>query len=174
MIKIIFDLCPENEKIRPTYQKIQGYLFRAVLMKWLSEAKPKIVEKLHKTNEKRLYSISFIINHKIPKISFILVSFDPEIDQPILKEIILKDNTKVRIGNENYIISRIQFERINLIEIFQKSRPIISFILRFITPVAFNTRWGDYPVRFPIPVLLFGNLTNFWNAFIDENIEIYL
>jgi len=170
MIKLIFKLHPENNLTTLNYKTIQGYFFRAILMKWLGEIRPEIVENLHKTNENRLYSINFFINHKIPEIDFILVSFDSEINESILKNFVLKDNTKIKIGNENYFISRIQFERINFLKIYKNSKPIISFILKFFTPVAFTTSLGDYHIRFPIPALLFGNLTNLWNA-INGKIE---
>ncbi|MHA1195837.1 MAG: CRISPR system precrRNA processing endoribonuclease RAMP protein Cas6 [Promethearchaeota archaeon] len=170
MIKIRFELYPENDVSHG--KNIEGYMFRAVLMNWLAEIKPKIVEKLHKTNEKRLYSINFIYHSKIPKIDFIIVSLDPELDSLLFQDIILKDNTNVFIGNNKYVISKIQFERINFRKIFEDAKPVNSFSIKFITPISFNTTLGDYPVRFPIPALFFGNLLNIWNATFKDIEEI--
>ena len=169
MIKLTFELFPRNGKIH-SYKKLQGHEFRAVLMDWLAKINPELVEKLHQANKERPYAIKFIINKKLSKIDFIITSFDPEINQSILDGIVLKDEANVIIKNRSYFISTIKWENHDLNCLIELSKPVNSFRLRFITPVSFNTSLGNYPVRFPLPSILFGNLCNLWNS-VSENFK---
>ncbi|MHA1727664.1 MAG: CRISPR system precrRNA processing endoribonuclease RAMP protein Cas6, partial [Promethearchaeota archaeon] len=92
--------------------------------------------------------------------------------QTLIKDLLTSENAKLNVGEKEYIISQIRFEKIALSNVFQSSQPIKAFNLRFITPVYFNTRLGDYPVRFPLPSLLFGNLVNIWNDINKDLAEI--
>ena len=47
-----------------------------------------------------------------------------------------------------------------------------GFNINFVTPTYFNTSMGDYPVRFPIPVILFGNFADLCNDICQEKSEI--
>ncbi|MEJ2252443.1 MAG: CRISPR system precrRNA processing endoribonuclease RAMP protein Cas6 [Candidatus Lokiarchaeota archaeon] len=82
------------------------------------------------------------------------------------------EKVKLRIGQKDYYISKINFERINIQTLIEQSQPVKGFNLNFATPIYFNTILGDYPVRFPIPELLFGNLTNIWNDITKPESEI--
>lgn len=46
MLKLTFELYPEDGRIKP-YGHPYGYIFRGVIMKWLSDIKPELVHKLH-------------------------------------------------------------------------------------------------------------------------------
>ncbi len=168
MIKITFELYPEDGRIKP-YEHPYGYIFRGVIMKWLHEIKPELVHQLHKYEEVRPYSINCIIHKKIPKLDFVIVSADDKLSDTLLKDLISNDRIKLRIGQKDYYISSVKFERINLKEqIIDKSQPVKNFSINFVKLIYFNTSMGDYPVRFPIPLLLFGNLVNIWNDFASE------
>ncbi len=172
MIRLTFELYPKP-KSSQIFKNLQGHEFRAVLMNWLRKINPELVSELHRNNTKRPYSIKYSIFKKIPKINFTLISFTPNINKLILQGIILKDNVEIKIKSNVYIISKLHWERIDIKNIFNKSKPINSFLIKFLTPVSFNTKLGDYPVRFPFPSLFFGNLINLWNfiAFDLETID---
>ncbi|MHA1729571.1 MAG: CRISPR system precrRNA processing endoribonuclease RAMP protein Cas6 [Promethearchaeota archaeon] len=171
MIVLTFELYPENGHIRP-YEVPFGYVFRGVLMKWLSDSKPELVHELHDHEKIRPYSINFFIHRKIPKIDFKLITYQSSISDALLKDLILNNKSKLFIGEKCYILSQIGFERIDLTQLMHSTHPIKSFSIHFVTPVYFNTRLGDYPVRFPLPSLLFGNLASIWNAINPKVAEI--
>jgi hypothetical protein len=171
MIKLNFELYPEDGRIKP-YEHPYGYIFRGVIMKWLSETKPELVHLLHEYEEIRPYSINCIIRNKIPKIDFILVSYNDDLSQTLTQDLLSSDKVKLKIGQKDYFISKISFEKINLKNLCEQARPVRGFNINFATPVYFNTSMGDYPVRFPIPSLLFGNLANIWNDVSENSGEI--
>jgi CRISPR/Cas system endoribonuclease Cas6 (RAMP superfamily) len=162
MIKLILELYPEDGRIKP-YEQPYGYIFRGIIMKWLNDNKPQLVHKLHKNEEIRPYSISCIINKKIPKIDFIIVSYDDEMEDALLQDLLTSEKIKIYIGQKDYYISQIRFERINIRDLRDQSKPVKAFNINFLHPISFNTSMGDYQVRFPIPVLLFGNLAKLSN-----------
>ncbi len=171
MIKLTFELYPEDGQLKP-YEHPYGYIFRGVIMKWLNEIKPELVHILHEYEQIRPYSINCIILNKIPKIDFILVSTEENLSNALIQDLITTEKVKLKIGQKDYYISQIKFERINLTVIIEEARSVKSFNINFPTPVYFNTSMGDYSVRFPIPNLLFGNLINIWNKINEENSEI--
>ena len=66
----------------------------------------------------------------------------------------------------------VQFEKITVRNFCSSAQPAKSFNIKFLTPAYFNTLMGDYPVRFPIPSLFFGNLANLWNSITEDEGEI--
>ena len=168
MIKLNFELYPEDGRIKP-YEHPYGYVFRGVIMKWLSETKPKLVHLLHEYEQIRPYSINCIIRNKVPKIDFILVSYNDNLSQALTQDLLTSDKVKLKIGQKDYFISKISFEKINLKHLCEQSKPVRGFNINFVTPVYFNTSLGNYPIRFPIPEALFGNLSNIWNE-VSENV----
>ncbi len=171
MIKISFELYPEDGRIKP-YEHPFGYVFRGLIMEWLHNIEPKLVHEYHSYGKVRPYSIHSIIYDKVPKIEFNLITFDNNLKESLLKDIIKQENPKFKLGQKNYYIGKIYFETINLRKIFDDSKPITSFKIKFITPTYFSTSLGDYPVRFPLPSLLFGNLAKIWNTISERTGDI--
>lgn len=171
MIILTFELFPENGQIRP-YETPFGYIFRGVLMKWLSEVKPELVHLLHEYEKIRPYSIKRYIHKRVPKIDFSLTTYDDSISEALLQDLLKGGNAEFIAGEKKYYISQIQFERVDVKSLFEKARPVRSFNIRFATPAYFNTSMGDYPVRFPLPALFFGNLANIWNDISKDLAEI--
>lgn len=171
MIKLTFELYPEDGRIKP-YEHPYSYIFRGVIMEWLSEVKPELVHKLHEYEEIRPYSINCKIHKKIPKIDFTFTSYNEKISKILIEDLLSKEKVKLHIGQKDYYISRIKFEQIDIRSFFEQSKAVKVFNINFATPVYFNTSMGDYPVRFPIPVLLFGNLVNIWNDLSSRESEI--
>ena len=141
-------------------------------MEWLREIKPELVHRLHEYQEIRPYSINCKIDKKIPKIDFILVSYNEVLSDALIEDLLSNEKVKLRIGEKNYFISNIKFEQLRLQIFIENSMPIKSFNINFITPTYFNTRMGDYPVRFPIPIILFSNLATLWNDFSNGESDI--
>ena len=78
-------------------------------MKWLSEIKPEIVHKLHEYEKVRPYSINCIIYKKIPKLVFIIVSYNDDIEDAIFQDLIATEKVKIvgGIGNVTYRVVKI-------------------------------------------------------------------
>ena len=76
------------------------------------------------------------------------------------------------IGEKEYIISQIKFERIDLKSVIDNAKAVKGFNVRFITPVYFNTSRGNYPVRIPMPSIMVGNLINLWNSHADNRYNV--
>ncbi|MFX0134165.1 MAG: CRISPR system precrRNA processing endoribonuclease RAMP protein Cas6 [Candidatus Hodarchaeota archaeon] len=171
MLKLIFELYPEDGQIK-SHSHLYGYIFRAVIMKWLSECKPELIHELHSYDKIRPYSIKCILNKKTPKVNFEVISYSDELSDTLFQDILSKEKIKLNIGQKSFYISKINFERISLKTLIETSKAVKDFNLKFITPVYFNTIRGDYPLRFPIPEILFGNLTTIWNDLFKEKSEI--
>ncbi len=173
MIKLTFVLYPEDRRIKP-YEHPYGYIFRGVIMKWLHEIKPDLVHVFHEREKIRPYSINFIINEKIPKLDFILTIYNDNMNDALLNDIISSKKNSLVLGQKQYNISKIGFERIDLRNLIEQARPIKLFRIRFFRPVYFNTSMGDFPMRFPIPIIMFGNLSRIWNNIMNGESEIEL
>jgi CRISPR/Cas system endoribonuclease Cas6 (RAMP superfamily) len=171
MLKLIFELFPEDERVKP-YDHPFGYIFRGVIMKWLQEKKPELIHYLHEYDQIRPYSINCYIHKDVPKIDFTLVSYFDELSDFLIQDLLKSENIKLKIGQKDYYISKINFERINLKTFIDQSKAVKGFNINFATPVYFNTILGNYPVRFPLPELFFGNLINIWNDINDLEFEI--
>ncbi len=171
MLKLTFELYPEDGHIKP-YEHPYGYVFRAVIMKWLHEIKPELVHVFHEREEIRPYAINYIIHNKMPKLDFILTTYHDDLSDAILNDIISNEKGYLTLGQKRYFISKIQFERINPIDFMESAQPVINLRIHFFRPVSFNTSMGDYPVRFPIPLIFFGNLANIWNDIMKGTSEV--
>lgn len=171
MIKFTFELYPEDNQIIPYFHPY-GYIFRGVIMKWLHEIKPELVHKLHEYEKIRPYAINCKYYAKTKKIDFILVSIKDVIGKTILEDLIQYEKVSLKIKGEKYLISQIKFERIIPEEFLEKAKPVKAFNINFVKPISFNTSMGNYPVRFPIPSLLFGNLANLWNDFSEGYCDV--
>jgi len=93
MLKLTFELYPEDGHIKP-YEHPFGYIFRGIIMKWLNEIKPELVHKLHEYEKIRPFSINSIIHKKIPKIDFVIVSFDDAIKDALFQDLITSEKKK--------------------------------------------------------------------------------
>lgn len=101
-----------------------------------------------------------------------LVSYNDALSDALLKDLLSNDKVKLRIGQKDYFISKISFERFNASFFIEGSKPVKIFSVNFVKPAYFSTSMGSYPVRFPIPVLLFGNLANLWNDIFKGTAEV--
>jgi len=171
IIKIVFELIPENKMLKP-YEHPYSYIFRGVLFDLYRELDPNLVHRLHEYEEIRPYSINCIIYNKIPKIDFILTSFNKILSQNVLDYFNSHCGETLNIGDKQYLLSNIKIEIINLRNLIKKARPVTSFSIKLVTPTSFNTILGNFPVRFPLPSILFGNLINLWNNFFELKGEI--
>ena len=168
MIKLKIILHPEDGRVKP-YNHPYGYIFRGVLMKWLQEKKPELIHYLHEYDQVRPYSINCFIHKNKPKVDFILVSYYQSLSDFLIDDLLKDGKVKLKIGKKDYIVARIKYEKVNLQAFVKEAKPVRGFNINFVTPVYFNTSLGNYPVRFPIPEALFGNLSNIWNE-VSENV----
>ncbi len=171
MIKLTFELYPEDGRIKP-YEHPYGYIFRGIIMNWLKEIKPALVHELHEFEEVRPYSINCIIQNKVPKIDFVLVSYDDALSDALLKDLLSSEKAKLKIGQKDYFISKISFERFSPNSFIEPSKPVNNFNVNFVKPTYFSSKIGNFPVRFPIPAVLFNNLANIWNSIFINQAEV--
>jgi len=170
MIQFTFDLYPEKGKLdrRIPY----GHKFRGVIMKWLIESNPELADAFHSPEEIRPYAINMIPYRKEGKIEFILTSYNEQLSDTVIHDLLQSEKVKLTVDSRQFFIARIKFERLNLEQMKRQARAITKFQLQFVTPVYFNTSLGNYPVRFPIPDSLFGNLIRLWNDINEERLKI--
>ena len=161
MIQFTFDLYPEDGRLGKRIPF--GYKFRGVIMKWLTERNPELADAFHKPGEIRPYSINTIPNRKENKIEFILTSYNEQLSDTVIQDLLQSERVKLKVDGQQFFIARISFERPNLDQMFKQAKAITKFQVQFVTPVYFNTLLGDYPVRFPMPNSFFGNLVHLWN-----------
>lgn len=168
MIKLTFTLHPEDGRITP-YDHPYGHTFRGVVMKWLHEINPELVHELHLREQVRPYSVNYVISKKEPRLDFVIVAYHDKLSDVLVQDLISGGKGSLKFGEKEYLISSIRVDRINPKNFVTRSQPVKSFTLNFLRPVYFNTNMGDFPVRFPIPVVLFGNLGRIWNEIVGNN-----
>lgn len=161
MIKFTFELYPEDGKLGKRIPF--GYKFRGVIMKWLTEYNPELGESFHQPGEMRPYAINTIPRRKENKIEFILTSYNEQLSDTVIQDLLQSERVKLQVDGKQFFIAQITFERPNLDLMKKQAKSITRLQIQFVTPVYFNTSLGDYPVRFPIPDVLFGNLIHLWN-----------
>jgi len=162
LTRIEIEFIPKNNMLKP-YEHPYPYVFRGVMMNWLREIKPELLHELHKYEEIRPYSINSIIKTDVPRVIFILTSFNENLSKTIIDYFKDKYGKLLNFGEKSYILSRIEVRVIYLQDIIKKAKSISSFSIKFITPTSFNTRISSYSILYPLPSVLFGNLANLWN-----------
>ena len=170
MIQFTFNLNPENGTLgkRIPY----GYKFRGVIMKWLLESNPELGDAFHESEEIRPYAINTIPHRDTDTIEFILTSYNEDLSDTIITDVVQNKKVNLTVDHQTFIISNISFDRPNLEQLQHNASPITKVQVHFVTPVYFNTLLGDYPVRFPMPNLFFGNLVHLWNDITHEELQI--
>lgn len=141
-------------------------------MKWLAESNPELGNAFHKPGEVRPYAINTIPRRKKGKIEFILTSYDEQLSDTVLNDLLESEKVEFTIDHQNFVIAQIAFERPDFVQLKAQARPAQKLQIHFVTPIYLNTLVGDYPVRFPMPGLFFGNLVNIWNDINEEALHI--
>jgi CRISPR/Cas system endoribonuclease Cas6 (RAMP superfamily) len=170
MIQFTFDLYPKDGKLGRRVPF--GYKFRGVIMKWLLESNPELGDAFHSPGEVRPYAINTIPHKKEGKIEFILTSYNEELSDTVIHDLLQSEKVNLTVDRQNFFIARITFERPNLVQMKEHARPLKKLQIQFVTPLYLNTSLGDYPVRFPLPNPFFGNLANLWNDINEEALQI--
>ncbi len=170
MIQFIFDLYPEDGRLGRRVPF--GYKFRGVIMKWLIESNPELADAFHKPGEIRPYAINTIPHRKEGKIEFILTSYNEQLSDTVIHDILQSEKVKLKVDGKQFFIARITFERPNLDQMKARVPKNTKLQVQFVTPIYFNTPYGDYPIRFPIPEAFFGNLARLWNDMTEESNNI--
>ncbi len=169
MIRIKLELKPEEKNGAFQYPPL-GYIFRAILMKWLTELKPDLVQELHSSNKIRPYSIQIMCRRE--KLIFYINIFNPSLSSLLINDLIQKKQKSFKIMKQKYLVRKALFEDISINSYLRKGRPVSSFKIDFLKPTFFNTTRGDYSIKLPIPEIMFSNLVNLWNEFSDEKDKI--
>lgn len=141
-------------------------------MKWLHEIKPELVHFFHEREKVRSYAIDRIVRRDVPKIEFIITTYSDDLSDALLNDLASRTDVSISLGENKYVLASVRFERIDLKLLVESARPIKEFSVRFLRPVYFNTKRGNYPLRFPLPEILFGNLANIWNDLARGTAEI--
>lgn len=136
----------------------RGYLVRAFFLEWIGGISVDKVQSLHETNKIRPYSIQIneFDNHSTLKIRIIL--YEDNWGEIISNDVVNKFRNDIYIGSDSYCLMGVNQGPINIKAIFTHSNPIKKFSISFLSPTYFHTMKGDYPVRLPIPIVIFSNL----------------
>ncbi|MHA1338816.1 MAG: CRISPR system precrRNA processing endoribonuclease RAMP protein Cas6 [Promethearchaeota archaeon] len=160
--------------------KFHGYLLRGLLMNWLKQFNKQLGDELHQTDKPgtkilREYSISNYFhnigkdqiskNHKNFRIGiFELNIFKNDFSEEIIKFLLnLKKNTFI-IGNQLCSIIKTDVEVIPISKIFNISKPLDFFTLKFKSPTAFKNLNTNALLRTPEPHKVFSSLLKLWNS----------
>ncbi len=171
MIKFHLRLCPVNEQVKP-YEVPFGHVFQGVIFGWLHEQCPRLVHELHTYEKVRPYAINCHIHRKKPLVGFTIVSYSYPLTSALIQAIRPLEGKILTVARKKYRINRLEIEKVFLEELINQSEPVRHFHIRFATPVQFHTAKGNYPVRFPLPSLLFGNLSTIWNNITKKTAQI--
>ncbi len=164
MIKFKFELVPKEGVVKP-YVEPYGYIFRALLMNWLKEIKPKLVHDLHAYNKIRPYSIQ--VSYRKESLIFYLNVFDPTLANPLVNDLINHKDKTFTVSDKIYSLRKVVFEDYDLERLMKRSKAIKHFKIEFLEPTYFKTTRGNNEIRLPIPELIFSNLLKLWNDFTD-------
>lgn len=177
---ITFELLPESRvdnKINEPY----GYLFRGAVMSWVKQLDAELGHDLHKTDRAdapkvlREYSIqreTFSLGHRgiggVSGVRFTLNVFRSDMMQTVLKFLMKRKSTSVRLGKQICIITKIEYKEIDLVDFIANAKPVREIGLNFKTPTAFKQMGTSRYCTTPIPEKIFGNLIKQWNRVTDE------
>lgn len=167
MIRLLLKLYPINEQVKP-YETPFGHIFQAVIFGWLHENCPQLTHKLHAYGEIRPYAINCHIHKKKPFVEFKIVSYNDVLSSVLIETIIPIEGKILTVAEKKYRVQNLKIERINLKKLIKTSKPVRNFHIHFPTPIHFSTSRGNYPVRFPLPSIFFGNLTSLYNDIIRK------
>jgi len=171
MYKLKLYLKPKTEKY--LYNKPFGYVFRGYLMNWLNEIAPKKVHELHEYNSIRPYAINSHYKQKEHILELTFISFNSNLGELLYNDIIDNNKFILKLRDNIFNINNIEYGPIALKTIFENAKPVQKFSIHFPKPTCFNTSKGDYPIRIPIPTVIFSNLCTLWNSISEskENID---
>jgi len=170
MYKLKLYLKPKTEQY--LYNKPYGYVFRGYLMNWLNEIAPEEVHNIHEYNCIRPYSINSHYKRKEHLLELTFITFNSNLGE-LLYNNILEDNKFIlKLRDNTFNIKHIEYGPINLKEIFENANPVQKFSIYFPKPTYFNTSKGDYPIRIPIPTILFSNICTLWNSISNQKQNI--
>ena len=161
MIKFHLNLLPANGHVKP-YEIPFGYTFQSVIFGWLHEHHPRLLHELHSYERVRPYSINCYIHKNMPKVEFTIVSYEQQLSTALLDIITPQKGKSMTVAQKEYIIEDLNIESVKPTVLFHRAKPVKHFHIQFATPCHFNTIHGDYPVRFPMPDELFGNVLTLW------------
>ncbi len=167
MIKFHLKLFPINKHVKP-YEIPFGHIFQGVIFGWLHKNSPRLAHELHAYQTVRPYAINCHIHKEEPLVEFTIVSFETLLSSSLIDICQSIEGKNLEIAGKKYCIVRTKIEKIYLDKLFKTSVPVRRFHIHFVTPVHFQTTKGNYPVRFPLPSMLFGNLSALWNAILKE------
>lgn len=183
MYKIRFFLRPKTSV--NIYNMPKGVNFRGYLMEWLKDISPEELHHLHENDQVRPYAMN--LHQKKPLMEWTIITFENALGKLLVNEVLENRHHVFKISGHIFTMENIAHGSIDLREIFNHAVPIKKFTIYFPKPTYFNTSRGNYPVRLPIPEVLFSNLCTLWNrlsnghqdieekAFIDwVNTHLYL
>jgi len=171
MIRFHFELFPINKQVKP-YEIPFGHVFQGVIFGWLHEISPELFHELHAYGKVRPYAINCHIHRSEPLVEFSIVSFNSYLSAVLLKIVHSVEGKEFDVAEKKYMIEKCKVEKISYETIFNCMAPIYHFYIDFITPVHFQTSRGAYPIRFPLPEVIFGNLSTIWNNLTEISVKI--
>jgi len=160
-------LVKENNQQVPN---IPPYIFRGVVLDFLNTVDPKFVAELHQPNEIRPYAIA--VTREPPFLNLRLVCLQEAISQAILQRLMKEENIPLLIAGWEFMMVRINFESIPLVNLMREPQQVVKFQLRFLMPTYFNIRDRPMDMRFPEPVFLFPNLAKVWNQYAAAECQV--
>ena len=162
MYKLKLYLKPKTEQY--LYNRPFGYVFRGYLMNWLKELAPKKVHELHDYNSIRPYSINSFYKRKEHLLELTFIAFKSDLGELLYNDIIDNNKFIIKLRDNIFNINNIEYGPIDLKKVFEQAKPVQKFSIYFPKPTYFNTSKGDYPIRIPIPTIIFSNLSTLWNS----------
>ncbi|MGV9198101.1 MAG: CRISPR system precrRNA processing endoribonuclease RAMP protein Cas6 [Promethearchaeia archaeon] len=166
------ELILKSRKNSLIYFAPQGYIFRAIILDLVKQMDPKISHALHEQNSVKPYALNLHVKPKRERIDLKLHFFDEDLGEPLLNYILEQNHTTLEVRDRTLSVVNIIHGFIDLTEIRRRIKPIKKFNMFFPKATLFNTIYGDYPIRLPIPDTIFGNLAHLWNFYIKDRDEL--
>jgi CRISPR/Cas system endoribonuclease Cas6 (RAMP superfamily) len=133
---------------------------------------PNLPMRDHSYEKVRPYNIHCYIHKGEPLVEFTLVSYNQSLSS-LLQDIFSSlKNRLINVAQKKYQIQDIRIEDLHLEQLIMESKPVRHFHVSFITPVHFQTSKGNYPIRFPMPIVFFSNMVKIWNSIPEKSAKI--
>lgn len=163
MYKLTLHLTPQ-EKVN-VYNRPYGYVLRGFFLNWLKHLEPKRVHEFHGYNKMREYALNLWIKDE-RHISFTLNTFEDRLGERLLEDV--QKTASLQIGEFAFSLEGIEAGPIDLEALYKSRHPVQIFSLFFPKPTYFNTSYGDFPVRTPIPEVIYSNILSLWEKVSGE------
>ena len=162
-----------------------GHLVRGALLKLIKGADPELARMLHEPHQPRPYSVTpaLPVNHRRTirenlwwikpgeQVRFHVGFLQDHIGEKTLRGI-LESTPQIKLGETPFNVAKIEIRKTTHQELVETAKPEQTVVMRFRSPTQLTIMGRDFPLLFPDPRYVYGNLARTWNQNAPPHIQV--